>query len=88
MMLGPPDKSTPVWRVQIQSRSGVGVLWNCRLVDSQTVQFTASYNDAQLSRVEMEEAAEELLRLAAWLCEEGNWEKPIGEFEEEYFKVV
>ena len=44
--------------MQMQSRSDVGVLWNCRMRDLVTVQVTASYDDAQLKTKEVEEVVE------------------------------
>lgn len=35
-----------MWRVQMQSRSDVGVLWNCGVRDPVTVQVTVSFDDA------------------------------------------
>jgi hypothetical protein len=63
-----------VWRVQMQSRGDVGVLWNCGMRDPVMVQVTASIGDAQSRAKEVEEAVGELVKLAGWLREEANWE--------------
>jgi hypothetical protein len=65
-------------RVQMQSRSNVGILWNCGMVDQETFQMTASYDDAQLRKVEVEEAVEKLFDIARWITEPRNWEVVVG----------
>jgi hypothetical protein len=60
------------------TKDNVGILWNCGMVDQETFQMTASYDDAHLRKVEVEEAVEKLFDIARWITEPGNWEVVVG----------
>ncbi|KAK4612094.1 Acyl-CoA ligase sidI [Fulvia fulva] len=74
---------SPLKRTQVQSRSDVGILWNCGMLDQEMFQMNASYDDAQLRKAEVEEAVERLFGIARWITEPGNWEKGVGECSKE-----
>ncbi|EME40391.1 hypothetical protein DOTSEDRAFT_75005 [Dothistroma septosporum NZE10] len=78
-MVAESHEGEAVRRVQVQSRSDVGILWNCGMVDAETFQMNASYDDAQLRRTEVDEAVERLFVIARWIMEPGNWERKVGE---------
>lgn len=64
----------------MQSRSDVGILWNCGMLDEGTFQMTASYDDAQLRKVEVEEAVEKLFDIAKWITEPKNWDSAVANY--------
>ncbi|USW52954.1 Putative AMP-dependent synthetase/ligase, Condensation domain, phosphopantetheine binding ACP [Septoria linicola] len=72
-----PDDS-PLKRTQMQSRSDVGILWNCGMIED-TFHVTASYDDAQLRKTEVEEAVERWCRISEWVSKEENWERAVGD---------
>ncbi|KAF1819461.1 acetyl-CoA synthetase-like protein [Dissoconium aciculare CBS 342.82] len=65
-------------RIHIQSRSDVGLLWNCGLVDEHTIQVNASYDDAQLSVSEVEEALDLLFIILRKITDPEHLDDSIG----------
>jgi hypothetical protein len=49
--------------------------------DGETPVLQCTWDDANTYRGEVEEMVEKYGRLVGWICEEGNWERPIGEAE-------
>lgn len=74
---GRPDNA-PLRRLQLQSRSDVGLLWNCGMLDGETFHMNASYDDVQLRATEVEDAVQELFGIAAWITDPKNWSSPVG----------
>jgi hypothetical protein len=66
-------------RVQLVSRADVGILWNCSIVDKETLQVAMSWDDAQLSGKEALELLQELLVVIKQVSKTENWERTIGE---------
>lgn len=66
-------------RKQILSRADIGLLWNCVMVERDTVCVMPSWDDAQLRRSEVEEILGVYLDIAEQLAKKDNWEKTIGE---------
>ncbi|KAK5121564.1 hypothetical protein LTR85_004736 [Meristemomyces frigidus] len=66
-------------RVQLQSRSDVGMLWNCGLIDDKIFQMNASYDDAQLRAQEVGEIIERYFEIAAWITDPLHWSESVGD---------
>lgn len=49
--------------------------------DGETLVLQCRWDDANTYREEVKEMVEKYGRLVGWICEEGNWERPIGEAE-------
>nr|XP_023908644.1 nonribosomal peptide synthetase vlms-like [Quercus suber]POF15630.1 putative acyl-coa synthetase yngi [Quercus suber] len=75
-MAEPSD--SPLTRIQMQSRSDVGLLWNCGMVGD-VFHVTASYDDAQLRASEVRECVERWLAIAKWMTDPDNWSRKIGD---------
>jgi hypothetical protein len=56
----------------------VGLLWNCGLVDEHTIQVNASYDDAQLSVSEVEEALDLLFIILRKITDPEHLDDSIG----------
>lgn len=72
------EEESSLRKIMVQSRSDLGVHWNCRMVD-QTFHVNAIYDDAQLSAVEVREAVKRFCAIAGWLADMANLDKPVGE---------
>ena len=66
-------------RVHLVSRADVGILWNCSMVDEETLQVAMSWDDAQLSGKEALELLQELLVVIEQVSKAENWERTVGE---------
>lgn len=73
------DAQSTLRTVKLQARGDVGLVWNCQRVDMKTYAVNASYDDAQLYRVEVEEAVGRFCRIARWVGEEENLKRVVGE---------
>ncbi|CAG8975463.1 hypothetical protein HYALB_00004779 [Hymenoscyphus albidus] len=60
---GLPVEYKCLQNVQTVSRADVGLLWNCKMLDEDTLQVHLSWDDAQLSCSEADEILEELLEI-------------------------
>lgn len=60
-------------KLQQQSRMDHAFMWNCNMADSETLIIHASYDDAQLRVVEVEEAVQRLGGIVAAITEPGSW---------------
>jgi len=67
-------------KVQVESRTDVGCLWNCIMLDQTTLLVNPTWDDAQLYLEEVEGMLDEILRLAEKFAMEDNWEKNVGDF--------
>jgi hypothetical protein len=65
--------------VQVESRTDCGVLWNCVMLDRETVQIHPTWDDAQLGQVEVKGMLDEILGIATKLARKENWSKSLGE---------
>ncbi|KAE9367431.1 acetyl-CoA synthetase-like protein [Stipitochalara longipes BDJ] len=65
-------------KVQIESRTDCGLLWNFVMLDQTTVNVNPTWDDAQLRRSEIEEMGNEILRIAREFATAGNWGKKVG----------
>ncbi|KAL2061391.1 hypothetical protein VTL71DRAFT_7664 [Oculimacula yallundae] len=66
---------------QVLSRTDIGLLWNCTMVDRNTVCVMPSWDDAQLRLKEVEEILSVYLKIATMLATKENWEKKVGELD-------
>ncbi|CAG8957904.1 hypothetical protein HYFRA_00000245 [Hymenoscyphus fraxineus] len=67
--------------VQTISRTDVGLLWNCKMLDEDTLQVHLSWDDAQLGGSEADEILEELLEITEKLSKLENWKRSIENLE-------
>lgn len=65
-------------KVQIESRTDCGLLWNCIMMDQTTLAMNPTWDDAQLSKREIEEMVGQILRVSREFATMGNWEKTVG----------
>jgi len=65
-------------KVQIESRTDCGLLWNFVMVDRTTTMVNPTWDDAQLRKSEVEEMAREILRVAEEFATIGNWGMKVG----------
>ncbi|PMD40355.1 acetyl-CoA synthetase-like protein, partial [Hyaloscypha variabilis F] len=65
-------------KVQIESRTDCGLLWNFLMLDQTTVNMNPTWDDAQLRRSEVEEMGNEILRVAREFATIRNWGKKVG----------
>jgi hypothetical protein len=65
--------------LQVEGRTDCGVLWNCAMLDRETVQIHPTWDDAQLREVEVKGMLDEILDIAEKLAREENWGKSLGE---------
>ncbi|KAI9719235.1 MAG: putative NRPS-like protein biosynthetic cluster [Candelaria pacifica] len=64
-------------KIQVESRSDLGVTWVCNLVDKQTLFLNAQYDDAQLYAVEVRKAVDELIDIIDWITEKADWDQEV-----------
>lgn len=64
---------------QIDSRTDFGLLLNCIMIDRTTLQIHPTWDDAQLSRKEIQVMLNELLRISECFAREENWSRDVGE---------
>ncbi len=65
-------------KIQLESRTDCGLLWNCIMIDQTTLQIHATWDDAQLSKKEIEEMLGELMRISEAFAKEENWKKTVS----------
>jgi hypothetical protein len=63
--------------VQILSRTDVGLLWNCKMVEEDVLQVHLSWDDVQLGREQASVLLGELVDVAERMAKEENWEKGV-----------
>jgi hypothetical protein len=71
-----PGGSKPPYKiienVQTLSRTDVGILWNCGMVDQQTVRMHASWDDTQLTKVDVDGLLSEMMSITEQLAKKEN----------------
>lgn len=72
-------KYTKLKGVKIVHWDDLGILWNCKLVDQTILEVKAHWDDAQLSRAEMEDLLGQLLDVAGAFAKKENWERTVAE---------
>jgi hypothetical protein len=65
--------------VQIEATDDLGLLWNCIMLDRETVQIRPTWGDAQLGQVEVKGMLDEILCIAEKLSRKENWSKRLEE---------
>jgi hypothetical protein len=65
--------------VQIEATDDLGLLWNCVMLDRETVQIHPTWDDAQLRQVEVKGMLDEILDIAEKLSRKENWSKRLEE---------
>ena len=65
-------------KVQVESRTDCGLLWNFVMLDQTTTMVNPTWDDAQLRKSEVEAMAGEILRVGELFATEENWTKKVG----------
>jgi len=65
--------------MQIEATDDLGLLWNCVMLDRETVQIHPTWDDAQLRQVEVKGMLHEILDIAEKLARKENWSKSLGD---------
>ena len=66
-------------QVLVESRSDLGLQWNCMQVDQKTVEVHATFDGCQLRLEEVEVALGEMLEAAGWVASLDSWLRMVGE---------
>jgi hypothetical protein len=78
-----PGGSKPPYKIlenfKTLSRTDVGILWNCGMVDQETVRMHASWDDAQLTKADIDGLLSEMMSITEQLAKEGNWDKKLSQ---------
>ncbi|THW54163.1 acetyl-CoA synthetase-like protein [Aureobasidium pullulans] len=78
------DEYTNLNRVQLWSRTDVGILWNCTAIDGDEVKIHVSWDDAQLNEDEIDKLLSKFGRMVEMLSAETNWEKDVNDLVREH----
>ncbi|THX96300.1 acetyl-CoA synthetase-like protein [Aureobasidium pullulans] len=73
------DEYTNLDRVQLWSRTDVGILWNCTAIDGDEVKIHVSWDDAQLNEDEIDKLLSKFGGMVVMLSAETNWEKAVND---------
>lgn len=73
------DEYVKLRRVQLWSRTDVGLLWNCSAVGEEEIKIHVSWDDAQLSTKEVEGLLKRFGQACKILSSKQNWEKKMEE---------
>ena len=74
------EKGASVQLVDWQGHGDVAIAWNCGMVDAETFQMLATYNDAVFQPAEVEKLLECLMQIIRGIADPDNWEKTVGEY--------
>lgn len=78
------DEYTNLNRVQLWSRTDVGILWNCTAIDGDEVKIHVSWDDAQLNEDEIDKLLSKFGGMVEMLSAETNWEKDVNDLVREH----
>lgn len=78
------DEYTNLNRVQLWSRTDVGILWNCTAIDGDKVKIHVSWDDAQLNEDEIDKLLSKFGGMVEMLSAETNWEKDVNDLVREH----
>ncbi|THY41286.1 acetyl-CoA synthetase-like protein [Aureobasidium pullulans] len=78
------DEYTNLNRVQLWSRTDVGILWNCTAIDGDEVKIHVSWDDAQLNEDEIDKLLSKFGGMVEMLSVNTNWEKDVNDLVREH----
>jgi hypothetical protein len=78
-----PGGSKPPYKiienVQTLSRTDVGILWNCGMVNQETVRMHASWDDAQLTTADIKGLLSDMMSITEQLAKKENRERKLSQ---------
>lgn len=65
--------------LQSERMFNMGVLWNCGMIDRDTLRMSALYDDCQVTHEEMNKATDCFLAIAEWIHRPENWGRSVAD---------